>query len=492
MKTVEKANQYIEKNRNKLNCRYRHTYHLMPEIGWCNDPNGFCYYGGQVHLFYQFHPYAAKWGPMHWGHAVSDDMVKWTHLPVALAPDRLYDKNGCFSGSAMEKDGQLYLLYTGVDWRFWQKQCIARSSEGKVFEKIRNNPVISTDMATDEIQKWNFRDPYVFEHNGGYYCMVGCNSGKKGNIALFSSDDLLQWTYIGLLFDDKNMQGSDCFAFEGVCECPSFIENDDCQALIFSATNLPNEGIQYQNVNSVLCMIGELDYKTGKFHYHRIQEIDGGFDFYAAQTTTLPDGRTVMSAWMQLWGRSLPTQKDEWAGAMILPRELTVVEGHLYQTPIREIEKYRTNRVFVQGVRLDGKSIGLDGIHGDTAEILAVFDIGNANLVGVKVFKGGVHETQIYYNVKEKQVVFDRSKSGIEVTGKERNCMTRSVSAESVDGKIKLRIFLDNTSCEVFVNDGYAALTGNVYADETDTGIEFFADGSAALITAEKYDITIL
>lgn len=492
MNTVEKANKYIETNRNKLNRRYRHAYHLMPEIGWCNDPNGFCYYNGEIHLFYQFYPYGAKWGLMHWGHAVSDDMVKWKYLPVALAPDRLYDKTGCFSGSAIEKDGRLYLMYTGVDWRFRQRQCIASSLNGKVFEKNGDNPVISSKEISREIKEWEFRDPYVFEHGGSYYCLVGCRNRNLGNIAMLSSGNLQQWNYKGLILNNKEPQEPDYFVLNGVCECPSFIETDGCQILIFSPTNMPNDGISYQNVSSVICMIGEMDYENGRFHYDRVQEIDGGFDFYAAQSTTLPDGRVIMSAWMQIWGRSFPTQKDGWIGAMILPREITVVKGHLYQAPVREIEKYRTNRVFAQDVKLDGKSLGVDGICGDTVEINAVFDIGSANQIGVKVFKGEMHETLIYYDAKEGQVVLDRSKSGIKITGKEKNCATRSVFAEPADGKIKLRIFLDNTSCEVFVNDGYATLTANVYADDSDDGIEFFADGGAVLVSAEKYDIKIL
>src|SRR5699024_11051140 len=105
---------------------FRHTYHAMPPVGWMNDPNGLCYAFGKYHVFYQFHPYAAAWGPMHWGHYTSNDLIRWELQPTALAPDCAYDKDGCFSGSAIVKDGMLYLMYTAVaDGK--QTQAFARS-----------------------------------------------------------------------------------------------------------------------------------------------------------------------------------------------------------------------------------------------------------------------------------------------------------------------------------------------------------------------------
>ncbi|EAC9468344.1 glycoside hydrolase family 32 protein, partial [Listeria monocytogenes] len=110
---LDKANRFIEMMRGKVNPQYRQNYHFSAPIGWINDPNGFIYYKGHYHLFYQYYPYDSRWGPMHWGHARSSDLVHWEDLPVALAPDQPYDSGGCFSGSAIERDGKLYLFYTG-------------------------------------------------------------------------------------------------------------------------------------------------------------------------------------------------------------------------------------------------------------------------------------------------------------------------------------------------------------------------------------------
>lgn len=160
--TVERANDYIQENREKVNPRYRPAFHVAPPVGWMNDPNGFIYYQGEYHLFYQYYPYNSQWGPMHWGHTKSKDLIHWEELPVALAPDEWYDKDGCFSGSAIEKDGRLYLMYTGhvvENDVVTQTQCIAVSDDGITFEKLASNPVIGAELLGDEGSIHDCRDP---------------------------------------------------------------------------------------------------------------------------------------------------------------------------------------------------------------------------------------------------------------------------------------------------------------------------------------------
>ena len=161
-----KANEFIEKNAQTVNQEYRNKFHLMAPIGWMNDPNGFVYYQEEYHLFYQYYPYDSIWGPMHWGHAKSKDLIHWEHLPVALAPGESYDKEGCFSGSAIEKDGKLYLIYTGhnvVEGQVRQVQCLAVSEDGIHFEKYAGNPIIAEDHLASVATTEDFRDPKVFQ-----------------------------------------------------------------------------------------------------------------------------------------------------------------------------------------------------------------------------------------------------------------------------------------------------------------------------------------
>ena len=487
-----RANDYIAKHADTVNGKYRMSYHVMPQIGWCNDPNGFCFFGGKTHLFYQYNPYSASWDTMHWGHVSSYDMVKWKYEPVALAPDCVYDEKGCFSGSAIVKDNEMYLMYTGVDAKNRQLQCLAVSKDGLKFEKVARNPVINEKMLGTGITSSDFRDPYVFKRGEYYYCLIGTKTNGFGNIALYRSKTLLGWEFVGNLINNSDPAAPNYYRLNGVYECPSFAEIDNRQILICSPQFLPQNGTEFQNIHSVIYMVGELDCANGRFVYDRFREIDGGFDFYAAQTTLLPDGRTVMTAWLQMWDRTLPTQADGWAGAMILPRELSYKNGRLYQSPVREIEKYRKNRVEAKNLALTENGVIVDGIKGDCVELDVEIEVKTAAKTGVKVFKGDLHETLIYYDAASETVVLDRSRSGVRINGAEAVKRFRSVAVKPENGKIRFRIFLDNTSCEVFVNGGYATLTANVYADKTDEGICFFAEnGSATLFRAIKYDIIV-
>ncbi len=488
------ANRYVEANKNSVGEQYRMSYHLMPEIGWCNDPNGFVFYDGKIHQFYQFNPYSAAWDTMHWGHVTSTDFIKWEYQGVALAPDQSYDSgSGCFSGSAIVKDGMLYLMYTGVAANGAQQQCIAISSDGLNFEKPGRNPVISSAQVGPGCSTVDFRDPYVFKDGDWYYCVVGTKSGAYGQMVLYKSKTLTSWEYVGKVMNSSDKNADNFYQLSGVYECPAYAVIDGQPILICSPQYLPTDGNKFENVHSVVYMAGQFDYETGRFHYEEMREIDGGFDFYAAQVMTMPDGRVIMTAWMDMWDRNFPTQADGWNGSMILPRELSYKNGKLYQAPVREIENYRTNEIKKDSLSVTDDSVQVEGISGDTLELSVQIRIGDAQQSGVKVFKGTAHETLIYYNSETGEVVLDRSNSGKRISGSEVNRSTRAVSVQpDADGYITLRIFLDNVACEVFINDGEATLSAKVYADAADEGIEFYSKGgSAQFENIVKYDIKV-
>lgn len=488
MEKIIRATNYCIHNRMSVLQRYRHAYHVMPEIGWCNDPNGFVWYDGKAHLFYQFNPYSSAWDTMHWGHVTSTDMIKWQYEPVALAPDKKYDICGCFSGSAVVKDEMLNLMYTGVDHNGKQLQCLAVSTDGNVFRKPYAEPVIGEDKLPSGVSALDFRDPYVFKNNGTYYCVIGTKCEGLGNIAVYRSVDLEHWSFVGFAFDpnDEKSRLSDVY------ECPCVAEIGDKQVLICSPKFKATDGNKYENVHSVMYFVGNFDYESGRFIYDDMDEVDSGFDFYAAQATKFPDSRTVMTAWMQMWDRELPTQPDGWAGAMILPRELSLNGTKLIQSPIKEIEKYRNGKIEYSGVLLEqNKPIELDGVSGKRIELIAELDTEKSEKCGVKLFVGNGEQTLVYYDARKNAVVLDRSKSGVYIHGNEPNCDTRSANVGK-GGKIKLRIFLDNTSVEVFINDGKATLTANIYADANSDGVQFFAEGGNAVLNKViKYEIIV-
>ena len=177
---LEKAHKYEKEEKNRIPAEEKPVFHVTPPIGWMNDPNGFSYYEGKIHLFYQYHPYTRDWGPMHWGHNVSEDMVFWDQVPAAIAPDEEYDKQGCFSGSAIEKDGKHVLIYTGVSRQKLedgtveerQNQCIAYG-DGTEYEKYAKNPVITGEMLPEGCNRIDFRDPKVWKTDDTYYMIIG-------------------------------------------------------------------------------------------------------------------------------------------------------------------------------------------------------------------------------------------------------------------------------------------------------------------------------
>ncbi|HHT66692.1 MAG TPA: glycoside hydrolase family 32 protein [Erysipelotrichaceae bacterium] len=490
---LKRANEFVKKNIYKVNNQYRHTYHAMSQLNWSNDPNGLIWFNDKFHLFYQHNPYEANWGPMHWGHSTTKDFVKWKNEPIALAPDSPYDETlGAFSGTAIEKDGMLYLMYTSVT-DHQQTQSIAYSKDGINFVKESNNPVITTSMNPPGVSANDIRDPSVFFHNGTYYVFLGTHIDGLGQIVLYKSVDLKKFEYVGPLMNISNPNERLFFQLRGVFECPDFCMVDNQQVLIASPQNLPKDGTQHENIQGNIYMLGNLNFETAKWDYHTLREIDSGFDFYAPQTAKLPDGRTIMIAWMQMWERTMPTQAHGWAGSYTLPRELSVKNNVLYQTPVREIANYRHNHVNYENITIhDGTLKNFADIYGNTLELELMIDVTAADQVGIELFRGIQNTTKVYFDKATSTVILDRSQSGIFIAGRELNNKTRSALVDIKNNILKLRIFLDVSSVEVFINDGEQTLTALVYPDPNDLGVGFYVNGGeATIISLEKYDIIV-
>ena len=476
------ADLYIVHNLAAVNGSSRHTYHAMPPVGWMNDPNGFSEAFGKYHLFYQFYPYGPLWDSMHWGHYTTADFVKWKLEPTALAPDGADDYDGCFSGSSVVKDGKMYLIYTSVAGDR-QTQSLAVSENGVHFEKL--GVVIPSDQLPDGCLKTDFRDPKVFKRGEFYYLLAGGMSEKsEGAILLYRSEDLFHWTFVNFIRkDDRTTRGT--------YECPDFFTLDGYDVILTSPQGYKTEDWRYENVQSSIYMLGKFDEKRGVYEKISEDEIDGGFDFYAPQTLQSRDGRMIMIAWMQMWQRMFPTAKHGWTGSMILPRELSIMDGKLYQSPVREIERYRWNHVHFGNVTIGNRN-ELTKVNGTKIELCFTLDLGTAKKVGIKFYQTGEHDARVYYDRESDRVVFDRSRMGIEIAHdpEEKDAAVRSVKVSTEHNMLSMRIFLDVSSCEVFLNGGERTMTGNVYSDGA--GVTFFAeDGSAKIIELDKYDIVV-
>ena len=489
--TLREARKYEETYEKRISTEDRPAFHLSTRVGWLNDPNGFSYYEGQYHLFYQYHQYDPYWGPMHWGHAVSNDLLHWEYLPAALAPDQTYDSDGCFSGSAVAlPDGRQLLMYTGVkripqaDGKFYeqQTQCLA-VGDGMDYEKYEKNPVLDKKDIPEGCSEVDFRDPKMWKNDdGSYSCVVGNRAEDgSGQILLYTSQNGFDWKF-------KSVLSSNNHRFGLMWECPDFFELDGNWVLLTSPQDMLPEGFEYHNGNGTLCLIGDYDGEAGSFTERHNQAIDYGIDFYAPQTVVTPDGRRVMIAWMQNWDTSrLHPEETPWFGQMTLPRELSVKNGRLYQKPIRELEALHCNKVAYSDVQFTD-TIRLDGVKGRRIDLeieLAPGDDENLyKKFAVRFAQNDQYHTAVSFRPYESVLKVDRKFSG----SRRAAIHQRRSKVRSENGKIKLRLILDRFSAEIFVNDGEQVMTITTYTDQAANGISFFADGSVKMDVV-KYEL---
>lgn len=471
---VEKAQRYAEAAAAEVTADpYRLGYHIMAPAGWINDPNGLVYFRGEYHVFFQYHPYSAVWGPMHWGHVVSRDLVHWQHLPVALAPSEEYDKDGCFSGSAVDDHGTLTLIYTGnvnAEPKANQVQCIATSADGIKFDKYTGNPVIPHPPADGSA---DFRDPKVWMHDGKWYMVVGSGKDGIGKALLYRSPDLRQWEYVGVLSESDGSLGY-------MWECPDFFPLGDKHVLIASLMGVPG----HKNIY----MIGNMDYTTGKFVREDYAELDYGRDFYAAQTFLGPDGRRILFGWMNMWGTDQPTEANGWAGALTIPRELRLLsDGTLSQTPVTELQSLREEHYHFADLVVTDDLVGFpDNVAGDQLEIVAEFDLKKCDAaqfgVRVRCSADSSQYTQIGFSPETERLEVDCRQSGLVPAG----CRGGKLKLNEKN-ILRLHIFVDRSSVEVFGNEGRIAITNRVYPAPSSRGVCLFAENGS--VRLKKLDI---
>ena len=368
---IEKAQFEIDRKKDMIKSgKMRQHYHFMPQTGWLNDPNGLIYFRGKYHFFFQHNPYSGFWDSMHWGHAVSDDMLHWEYLPLALVPSEKYDnhqKGGCFSGSAIEHDGKLFLMYTGVTNEgngYEQVQCIAYSEDGIHFEKYEGNPVLT---APEGIPTDMFRDPKVWKHEDTYYMVCGASRNNRGMALLYRSKNMLNWEFFNVLAESRGEWGF-------MWECPDFYPIGDKYVLTFSPMGSGDHTSVY--------LVGDFDYETGSFYSHVSGEINWGFDYYAPQSFLAPDGRRIMVGWanewewMPSWKDWGPTYKEGWCGSFNIPMEVRLMKDSTLQfLPIKEIESLRQGGQFWDNLVVTEDELELKAGDGVTFELKMKIDL---------------------------------------------------------------------------------------------------------------------
>ena len=476
---LDRARDYERERAPKISPEDRPLFHLTPMVGWMNDPNGFCWYRGQYHLFYQYHPYSLQWGPMHWGHAVSRDLLRWTWLPCALAPDTEADAGGCFSGSAVPmKDGRLMLAYTGVRPAGTlrgetQAQCIA-VGDGTDFEKFPANPVISREMLPDGYSESDFRDPKIWREADGSLRLIAANRSRdrEGAVLIFSSENEgADWRFEREIEAGGGEYGT-------MWECPDFFPLDGKQVLVVSPQEMQARD-EFHAGSVTMAMVGSWDAAACRFTRESAQPVDYGLSFYAPQTLLAPDGRRILIGWMDNWEtcKEAP-RRHSWYGQMSVPRELFLRDGRLMQRPVREIETLWRDTVRIDGAEVR-EEISFPGVKGRILDMTIRLDLTGSECrrFTARAAVGGGHYTQIRCDLARGELVFDRS-----CAGSRRDIVhTRHVQAAPRDGRLTLRLLMDRESVELFINDGERVLTSLIPTPMDADGITFEADAPVRL-----------
>lgn len=431
---------------------HRPQYHYLPPSNWMNDPNGVIQWNGRYHLFYQYNPYGSNHANMHWGHAVSDDLVHWEDLPVAIAPTpNTVDEGGIFSGCIVNDNGTPKMFYTGVNLDYQvQTQCLAiGNNDLDEWRKYDGNPVIAVPP-TSFVQEDSFRDPFVWREADAWYMAVGARmEGVGGAVLLYQSDDLAHWEYLNPLIVGA-------LSTTGVMwECPNFFPLADKWVLIISSH------IGYAT--------GTVLYFVGNYENHRFTpEVEGVLDpgyYYASLSHQADDGRRILYSWIRE-GRSVDTQVQAgWSGVQAIPRVLTLdSKNRLIMTPIEELQSIRGTHHRITQDDLDDTRVPVRGM---SLEIHASFDPSQANDCGITLAASadGSEQTQILYD-KEAQVLRVHRQYTTATDDLETNWQGIPHDLDA-DETLDLVILLDGSVLEIIAN-GRSSVTSRIYPQHQD------------------------
>lgn len=449
-----------------------------------NDPNGMIQWQGQYHLFYQYNPYGSFHGTIHWGHAISPDLVYWKHLPVALAPTPGGpDEDGCWSGVAVDHDGVATIIYSGARGSI-QRACLATSTDDDLvtWEKYPGNPIIPKPPAGIELVA--YRDHAVWQEEGLWYQLMGAGIvGAGGTVLLYQSRDLRRWEYLYPLLVGDATQTVPVWTGT-MWECPSFFQLRDKHVLIVSVWD--NEQVYYP-----IYIVGT--YANHRFTPERTARLDlGDYHFYAPQTMIDEQRRRVMFGWIRE-GRATETQHAlGWSGVMSLPRELTLGDDdQLRITPVPELQSLRcTHRRITDQVINPTYRLKLPDLPANQVELIVEINLGDAKQVDMVVHAADdtAVQTQITYDCGTQRVVTDQQLiSG--VPAPEHDAYTGTLILTG-DEPLRIHLFLDHSVVEVFVN-GRVTLTNRNYGMQSGMlEIEFMTHGGQArLATLDAWAI---
>ena len=418
------------------------SYHIAPKFGLLNDPNGLCFFNGQHHLFYQWTPVGPVHGMKYWYHLSTKNFVHFEDHGIGLHPDQDYDSHGVYSGGALIENDNALLFFTGnkrdENWQRVSTQCFARmSADGKI---EKHGVVIENDHYTE-----HFRDPKVWKQGDDYLMVVGAQTHQKtGLMALYCSRDLMNWQHKGPIQTRYNNFGY-------MWECPDFFEIDNKSVMLFSPQGVSSDNpYDFKNIYSVAYILGDrLNLDTVELENHQdIAQPDYGFDFYAPQTYIDDKGRRILIAWIGLPDIDTPSNEQQWAGMLSLPRELKIQDGYLVQSALRELKALQGEAVVVDNVlELDTTSFMVE-LETEMDE----FEFTLANAAGDK----------IVFSAMDAEFTLDRSKMS-KVYAEEFGCVRK---APRLSTKQTIEVYVDKSVIEIFLNSSKHTMTSRFFIDD--------------------------
>ena len=454
---------------------HRPQYHFLAPANWLNDPNGLIQWKDRYHLFYQYNPHGAYHEKIHWGHAVSRDLIHWEDLPIALAPDPDgLDSEGCWSGCAVNNAGVPTLIYTAI---YPQTVCLAEGSTDLVtWQKVGDNPVIAGPPPELSDQAGgHFRDPFVWREGERWLMVIGSKvEGQGGMILLYELTDLVKWNYLGPIVKG-DVRETEPFWTGTMWECPNLIDFGEKQALLISAQASPTDHLY-------------AFYFMGRFFEDRFalesqQILVPSHYFYAPQLMALEDGRKLLWGWVRE-GRSPQTSIEAgWNGIFSLPLECSLsANGKMNLAPLSELATLRKKHYQFMNVALDRP---LPGVQGQALELLAQFEAAPGAVFGLKLrcSPQGEEVTRIVF--RDQQVFVDREHASIS-PDVNRNVTSMPVD---IDTRVSLHVFLDHSIIELFINDE-SYLVSRIYPSRPDSlGIAAFGEGQVSLKTLDIWEL---
>lgn len=438
---------------------WRLHFHLMPPVGWLNDPNGLCQADGIYHVFFQYSPFDARGGEKCWGHYISRNLRDWKYQGAELVPDEAYDRNGVYSGCAYVEDGKIYLFYTGnvklegdYDYILQGREAsvvLVESGDGVHFGEKQ---LLLTNEDYPSTYTQHIRDPKVLKRDGKYYMVLGGRTRQnRGAVLVFESGDLISWAMKSELKVP--------YDFGYMWECPDLFSVDGKWFLSVSPQGLARMEYDSQNIYTSGWFGISGDFRTG-CRLEGFQEWDKGFDFYAPQTFADESGRTVMIGWAGLPDieeeYENPTAERGWQHALTIPRVITCQNNRLYQYPAPELRLLR------------GASLTV--CTGQKAELPAAFDLEltlkeEPAHLSVTIADG----LRFVYDGREAVLSFQDAAPGKEILSEEESATFAGIGRgrrerkARVTGLTRLRLLADTSLIEIYLNRGETVFTTRYY-----------------------------